>query len=297
MTDPINLIGNNNSDYEEDREPLDTQGMLESAFLHNLKNPELATEAASYGEASETIQADMSMVQKLSSNERLAASGGTEQFLVDLYGVHDCLVSSFRKLDINSSVAGDISEQINKVASCIERLGGEVDSFDPLNHVSGLKAPQNLASYAKRVVDSTRQCYSLGSIADTGVSEDGRTIKIEFTGSSETQGYKATGTITAQNSWSGNEAIDYIYTPGSGRMSVKAYSNDGWVDKCDDFDIYWELEEFDLSELEETKLSQNIEKSASNSKEAEQNKSNNKDIGSDSGQDEETGLDFPIKDN
>jgi len=67
--------------------------------------------------------------------------------------------------------------------------------------------------------------------------------------------YKAFGQISAR-SWEGSEAIDYIYVPETGgKMSVKTYEGGKWVDKSDTgvYDIYYDLEEIDLSVEGKTK--------------------------------------------
>jgi hypothetical protein len=130
-------------------------------------------------------------------------------------------------------------------------MGGEVEEFEPLNHVSGLVAP-NFYKNAQKVIETTIQCYSLGDVEDAKVLQNGRMIQIVFTGSSGNVNYKASGTIESDE-WTGNEAIDYIYTPGEGKMSVKAFENGKWVTRNDPkkYKAIWELEETDVAEVAE----------------------------------------------
>ena len=169
--------------------------------------------------------------------------------LKTLYAVHDELMESFGHASLNTTIAKGLTNSINRIGSCIHQLGGAVDTFNPLDHISGLQIP-NLIKNTERVIDTTRQCYAIGKIASASHNNQGQ-IMLTFEGEDGNISYKATGTISSP-SWSGNEAIDYIYTPGSGKMSVKAFENGKWIDKSSNskYNIYWELEEQDRNKAE-----------------------------------------------
>lgn len=241
----------NRKDNEEIEE-LDTVGMLERGFLMNLANPELKNKIKE-SKASESIRE--SLIKESISNYN------TEEMLMALYEVRDSLIDSFKNIDIDSEISQSLSANINKLGICIKKMGGEAESFDPFNYLSGLQNPSTVKS-AERVIETTKQCYALGKIEDCFVKDAGKTILITFSGNKNNISYKAKGTITALRSWTGNEAIDYLYKTGSGKMSVKAYDNGKWVDKSDDYSVNWELDESEISQKEEV----NVSKIANNMK-------------------------------
>jgi len=260
-----------NTDYVEEREPLDTKSMLEDAFFANL------------GKTGKSIP-------KVKKTQELKAdvNFNTEKLLLELFEVRDNLVEVFS----SGSNSQHIITSINKVGSCIRSLGGEAQDFDPFAHLSGLQKP-NIKKNAMRVIENTKEVYSIGRIEEPKVEEDGKTIIITFAGQKDNVDYKAVGTLVASKNWVGNEAIDYVYTPGEGRMSVKVFNEDGkWVDKSNAYKISWELfeKEADLNVMpleverkDEGKDEKNVEIKEEVKKEA-----SNKDI------DEEIG-DFPIE--
>ncbi|MFA5313345.1 MAG: hypothetical protein WC375_08555, partial [Methanomassiliicoccales archaeon] len=194
----------------EDREPLNTKNMLEEAFLSNLKTGGMNVSVPSKQEA---------LYEESSISSRQI---NTEDMLKSMYEVHDDLVMSFGFAAINhgllnTALAKRLTTSINKVDSCIRHLGGTIEKFNLIDHVSGLQVP-NIIKNAERVIDTTKQCYTIGKV-ESAVHNNSGEIAIVFGGIDGNVAYKASGTITSPN-WSGNEAIDYIYTPGSGKMSV-----------------------------------------------------------------------------
>jgi len=218
------------SESLENREPLDTRSMLENAFLQNLR-------ATNGSTAAKIANSPGNVVAK-------PIDGGTEKLLIDLYEVRDGLIETFEGVDYDSVVGKNVANNINKVSQCINRLGGDAPEFISLNHVSGLAIP-NVSKNADRVLETTRQCYRFGKVKDATYLDDSKSIQIVFCGTKDDICYEATGTMTAARGWVGNEAIDYIYSKGSGRMSVKAFEKGRWTDKSneDDYNIYWELNE------------------------------------------------------
>jgi adenylosuccinate synthase len=64
--------------------------------------------------------------------------------------------------------------------------------------------------------------------------------------------------LVTSSSWNGNEAIDFIYTPGQGKMSVKVFEKGKWIDKSEtgNYEIKWELEEIDTNDIQDFKNTQ-----------------------------------------
>ena len=220
-------------EYEEDREPLNTKEMLMDGIWEGLKK------------SKNKVSREANNIDD--SQEQTYVNVPTEKVLLDIYAVRDGLIECFGNTDSSSRLANDLTEHINRLGTCIQKLGGDSEEFNPLDHTSGLQAP-NLSKTADKVVGLTEQCYSIGKVDSFNVSEDGKTIQLSFTGTSKGTNYKADGVIMAQNGWAGNEAIDYVYTTGAGKMSVKAFENGRWIDKCSEksssYEVSWGLNEW-----------------------------------------------------
>jgi hypothetical protein len=232
-------------ELEIKNDKLDTKGMLEEGFLQ---------EYAGKGKGS----LNSKPISVLTS-DTASTNINTEALLLKAYDVRDTLISSFSDIKLGSSLAINMKRAINEIGNMIVGLGGLADSFDPLSHVSGLTAP-SINKYASRVIENTKDSYSLGNIEDARI--EGKSIIITFAGKSplDETSYRAIGTITTNGTWMGNEAIDYVYTPGEGKMSVKVANQKGeWVDQSNNYVVSWELFEGTSSELL-TGASKNVEK-------------------------------------
>lgn len=216
----------------EEREPLNTQDMLESNFLSAINKIDLADNK------------NVSNVKfAQSQNSDTIKTGNTEVLLTTLYDVRDSLLTLFDNTNYNSPLCEILTDNINKLGSCISQIGGHVETFNPLDHVSGLKSP-DVQKNAHKVIENTKEFYDMGTIEDACVKDNGKTISITFVGKNDNTKYKAIGTINVSGSWGGNEAIDYVYTPSEGKMSVKVLDENGqWKDKSNNYEIFWELEE------------------------------------------------------
>lgn len=254
--------------YVDEEGRFDSKRLLEDSFLKNLGGSIPIQQTRQEPITSKKIASEV-------------VNYDTEKMLLDLYESRDSLIDAFSQIGLNKTSQMLISS-INKIGNCIKGLGGDVEYFDPLANVSGLQSPK-LNKSAERVIENTREAYNLGKIEDAKVEDDGKTIIITFIGKHENTNYKSVGTIVASDTWLGNEAIDYVYAPEAGRMSVKIPNALGhWVDKSNNYKISWELFESDVTSL--TKKAENIEKTK---KEIKNDTSNN-------GSDDDIG-DFPIE--
>jgi hypothetical protein len=220
-------------DLEEKNGKLDTKSMLESGFF-----AEYAKEGGSMPKAPAKGMTKAPALQTVNPSNT-----NTEQVLLDAYEARDGLISSFSEVKLGSALADSMKGAINKIGSMIVNMGGEAEAFDPLSHMSGLQAP-SVQKYASRVIENTIDSYSLGKIEDAKVDEEsnGKSIIVAFTGNDDNVVYRAVGTITTNGTWVGNEAIDYVYTPGAGKMSVKVANQNGeWEDVSKDYTLSWEL--------------------------------------------------------
>lgn len=249
----------------QDLEPIDSASLIEDSLKAKLggisrdKVREMEDEIRNSGNTVESPQFRKAESKIPSTESSVSSNASMEKVMIALYDTREGLVEAFETCNINSRTATLLAGQINRVASCIRYMGGDIEEFEPLNHVSGLSAP-NFYKNAQKVIETTMQCYSLGEVEDAKVLENGKKIAIVFTGSSGNTSYRVEGSIVSDE-WTGNEAVDYIYTPNSGKMSVKAFENGRWIDRSTSgkYKIVWELEETDITKpkvkIAETKAS------------------------------------------
>jgi len=261
---------------------------LENTFISNLNS---------------TAKGQLSGIETISMSSSsapiLPKGCNSEKLLVSMYEVYDDMIEQFESMDYTNPITQKVSNSITKLGSCIEYIGGKVEEFSPLDHVSGLTTP-SMTKSAQQVVDRTKSCYKRAEIEDVSVSESGKVIGIVLCGQDENIGmaYRAKGTLTAKSSWSGTEAIDYIYTPAAGKMSVKVLEGEKWVDKSPNYTIQWELQEVDLNSATDDDLAlfkrgykKEGEISNKQNKITEDNKNSGVEI-----EEEEIDLDFPVQD-
>jgi len=235
----MNRIGEDNTTPVEEREILDTKQMVEDSFFSNLEKIKKGGMSSIRPETKVAI----TQIKQDKPDPINTSTLNTEKLLLSLYEVRDDLIEAFGGVDINSVVAKNINNVIIKTGKCIKDIGGEVEEFNPLDHVSGLQVP-SLVKNAERVIENTKSYYTLGKVDDAKISPDGKTINVIFSGAKNGIKYTASGTIKANKMWVGNEAIDYIYTQASGKLSVKSPNESGnWINRNQDFDIAWSLSE------------------------------------------------------
>ena len=236
-------------------ESFDSTDLLTQNLMVQLGRPspdrvkEVENEIVASGE-----ELDYAPLTSFSSNgrrmEKKSSKPEKDEVLINvLTKMRASLIDVFERSGLNSGIESSLVNLIDSTNSCLSYLGEQTEKFEPLRHLSGLQAP-NTFKNASKVLETTLNCYKIGAIEDSKISDDGRLIEIIFAGTHKNIEYKAFGEVAA-NSWEGSEAIDYIYTPGSGKMSVKAFEGGKWVDKSDHYDIKWALEEKDLSKESE----------------------------------------------
>ena len=213
------------------------------AALGSVSPDRLAEVTAEISNRGETI--DHRPLRKTASLSSLGSSVPVEKILMLLYDTRESLIATFEQAGLNGDIASTLEKAIENVETCIVLSGGDVEKFVAINHVSGLVAP-DLAKNAESVIATTLRCYTLGKIEEAKIQEQGKVIQISFTGSTGKMDYRADGIVTAKE-WTGNEAIDYVYTPGEGNMTVKAYENGRWLIKNTGSDsrykVAWTLKE------------------------------------------------------
>lgn len=243
------LVGKKSEVEEIDSADLLTQGLLKGmgganpAFLNQVKR-----EIESSGDAVDHAPVSRFVKQGEVSQEK-ASPKKDEKLINVLTVIHQGLIDVFERAGFNSGFENQLTPLIDATGACISYLGGSVEKFEPLKHLSGLEAP-NMSENALKVIETTKRCYKLGKVVDSKLSDsDSNSILIIFSGEKNGVKYLAYGKISAK-SWDGSEAIDYIYTSGAGQMSVKSYKNGKWVDVSSDsnYNIYWELEEVNEDE-------------------------------------------------
>jgi len=240
---------------QEEAEPIVTGDILAEGLKAQLGDVHPSQVAAVAAEIESQGDVPVSTVKKVGQEAAVPQKAAhSEKVLLALYDVRDNLIKAFEGCSLNSNLSECLTDQINKIGSCIVNMGGNAQIFEPLNHVSGLEMP-DVVKNAEEVIQRTIQCYKLGAIKEAKIKDDGREISIVFEGKEGETTYTASGRIIAKG-WTGNEAIDYVYTPRSGKMSVKAFEGGRWVTKSDpdndDYHISWELSENEAQDSTET---------------------------------------------
>tara|TARA_R110000824_G_scaffold12226_7_gene53581 strand:- start:12984 stop:13835 length:852 start_codon:yes stop_codon:yes gene_type:complete len=257
-----------------DDKHVDHASMLESGLRKTLGGPSQAKIHEVVGE----IEARGDYVTSNSSMPNIPAlkEGSIEPLLLGLSNLRANLIAAFEGCKINTKTSEKISTAIREAESMINTVGGAVELFQPLQHVSGLKAP-DFKKNANKVIETTKQCYSLGSISKTSISEDGTQIDILLDGQDGDIAFQVIGKITAEE-WSGSEAIDYVYTPGEGKLSVKIFEDGRWQDRSASgrYRVLWDLIETDVNAEVEV-ADEKIEKIAESGKGETSSASNNVD--------------------
>jgi hypothetical protein len=238
------LVGNSGSD-----DLMDAGSLLEQSLRSAIGNVsvekmnQVRDEISAHGDVEEGVRQPQRVASKI--NNGSGKDFSTEKLLIDLYDLKDELVSAFETAGVNTKASRRIEACIKKAEKSILTVGGDVERFIPLNHLSGLSVP-NFFKNAEKVIETTMQCYQLGKIETAKIKEDGKSIQIVFSGVEGDTEYRVDGIVTADE-WMGNEAIDYIYTPGEGNMTVKAFENGKWVVKSlrnsNKYKVLWNLEE------------------------------------------------------
>ncbi|MCK9433904.1 MAG: hypothetical protein M0R32_03575 [Candidatus Cloacimonetes bacterium] len=189
-------------------------------------------------------------VSKSSANESFVEDGTQaslyEQAIIELDVLKDSLIEEFHKNKDDKKLFKIIEGVIHQVENTIQKLGGEIDIFNPLSHMSGLEdAPEEdgkskedlLLTNAKTVVANTKKHYTIHSLAaiDPKIVKGKPAVILQIQGKDESGPFRIVGAVVAKDDFFGNEAIDYVRHEGQGRLSIKSFRNGNWQDKSDDF--------------------------------------------------------------
>lgn len=213
-------------------------------------SPEVAKRVREEIDNSEDVIEESQVKPKRSiKKDTLPSNISTEKMLYSLFEIHDGLIETFELSELDSPISKKITDLISHMEDCIQYLGGKIEIFEPIKHVSGLDVPDFFKN-AQKVLDTTIACYKMGEVVQSNIEDDGKTINIVFAGSNKDIIYNASGIIIADN-WNGNEAIDFIYTKNGGKMSVKVFENGRWNDKSEsgNYGIRYDLEEVNINDV------------------------------------------------
>ena len=214
---------------------------------------------------SRDLNSNLTQEYRRSKRQRVKFSEdvSVENLFLELDDVHRGLIHIFESLDFNSPLADLTIKNINRLGEAIRSIGGTVEEFNPIDHVSGLESPDIIENIEK-VIATTKRCYKVGTIKDIGWYEENGEYTIRVSLSGYDKGSKVTynveGEITS-DLWEGNEALDYVYTPGSGKLSVKCYEKGRWIDKSfenDTYSLYWDLTEDKRGQEESPKITKDL---------------------------------------
>lgn len=228
-------------DVESDGE-LDTGSWLFDSLRHNLENNNIKYDSPFiYEESNHAEDENYNKTNNFVKDETPSRrSVSSEKILTKIYELREQAIDFFTKTEIDTDISDLMVHQIIELGECASLLGAEVEVFDPYNYVSGLKKPdQN--SHLQQIINRTKACYNAGKIKNEKIKDD-NTIEITFEGSHKNILFVVKGEIHS-DFWTGQEAIDYVYSPNSGKMLVKKYDNGKWLNISDNYKISWELNE------------------------------------------------------
>lgn len=169
-----------------------------------------------------------------------------EQAIMELDGLKDDLISEFHKHKDDNRLFKVIESLIHKIENTIQKLGGEIEEFNPLAHMSGLEnTPEEnninkeelLLTNARNVVLNTQKHYTIHTLSSIQpkVVKGKPAVVLKIEGKDKTENFSVVGAVVAKEDFFGNEAIDYVRHDGKGRLSIKSFRNGTWQDKSDDF--------------------------------------------------------------
>jgi hypothetical protein len=121
-------------------------------------------------------------------------------------------------------------------------MGAEIVPFEPLRNMSGLENGGPLEN-TEKVIENTVHHYKMNKISSIEpelVANKG-SIRIHLYGHSDNLGFEIRGTVTSNSDFNGNEAIDYVYSPEGGLMTVKAKIGGQWRDVSENCRINFEV--------------------------------------------------------
>ncbi len=162
--------------------------------------------------------------------------------------IKDNAVALFEKVASDSS-APDVERLIRSIEHLEKTCGLEVDQFEPLRHMSGLKIREPLEN-ANRVVDNTVYNYDIHLISsiESRMSGSRPSVAIAVVGQHKGHGFVAQSLVTAKRDFTGSEAVDYVHASPQGLFSVKRFERDRWVDASSEFDIKHRVSEVKLEQ-------------------------------------------------
>jgi len=146
------------------REMIDTGDMIISSLKDSLGDvsPEKIAEYSDEVEGQDGI-CKQTVSKKTSSTKKTVYK---EKHLLKLYDIHDDMIDIFKACELNTDLSNNIINQINALSECITDIGGSIEHFEPLKHVSGLENPDMIKN-VEEVIKRTIQCYNLINVIRT----------------------------------------------------------------------------------------------------------------------------------
>ncbi len=227
---------------------LNTGDILASALRKTLTNKNIPITANNHiperGQEDANSKKDLSVIENVGKE----FAGHAVEILKD---VREDLIALFQEFSTENAIPKRIEGMIRKLEEIGYALGVELEPFDPLKNMSGLKSGEALEN-AEKVVANTLNHYKLFSVSSikTYMGNGGPTIELHVFGEQNGMGFEVSGSVTAQTDFNGNEAIDYVYSPEGGLMSIKARSQGMWEDVSDSFVVNCKVKRYKLGETD-----------------------------------------------
>jgi len=223
---------------------LNTGDILALALRKNLGNKNIVIASSKDDTSEESSKKELSVMESVGKEF-------TSRAVEILKNVREDLVALFQEVSTEEVLPRRIEAIIRKTEEMGYALGVELEPFDPLKNMSGLKSGEALEN-AEKVVANTLNHYKLFSVSSikTYMGNGGPTIELHIFGEQNGMGFEASGSITAHADFNGNEAIDYVYSLEGGLMTIKARSQGMWEDVSDSFSVDCKVKRYKLGETD-----------------------------------------------
>ena len=250
---------------------LNTEKMLRESFAKTMQERGVSVDSsdlAERGQPSRQPTGDFFITTRQQGKSRgtkrvlvkQASAGGTEEQTADapvaapvpvsadmerLAGHLDAaktnMIELFDRIKDDQGMSVLVHKAIKSVEEAQLDCGQEVVQFEPLRRMSGLAIPTDLLANANKVVTTTLKSYGLYPITEAMSCDVEGLPHVVFTivGQKGEMGFTVRAAITRRGGgdFIGNEAIDYVYAPGGGLLTVKALDKGRWVDVTDNYHV------------------------------------------------------------
>ena len=204
--------------------------------------------------AGETEQGEDRVAERFATSENVFAPNHVlqEHVVIAMNNLKNDMVALFQETSANNGLSVRIEAMIRRLEDIQQSIGVEVDPFDPLRNMSGLQAGEPLENADKVIANTLKHYKAYGISAITSsMGKFGPSIQLSIFGENDGVGFEVDGFVAAREDFNGNEAVDYVWSPEGGLMTVKARHHGTWNDASTDFVIDCKVTRYTLGEQDQ----------------------------------------------